>query len=937
MEAPPSLDYVLGPEYPPSPKFVPEPDDPEKDPKDDPKEETEPFETDESAATPPPHPAYRVIARMSIRPQTSISLPSNTEIAKLMAIPTPPPLPLSPLSSPLPKIPSPPLPLLSPPPTDPTYEEAPLGESSATAAARLREPVRDDLYRSHPEDCTDHRRGGQSEGRGQGFSYHLDTVDGCQRCCPFWVIALRTQVVAHRIEITDLRPAGRRFQTTVKTQQEEIRELRAAHRKLQAQFIRTLTVLKSCQTQLTTALGRIQIFKTARVPTQPEKMAPKRTTRANPATTTTTTTTYVTYAQLEALIEQGVARALAARDADSNTNGDDNYNSGTGARRTKRVTRECTYPDFMKCKSLNFKGTEGVVGLTQWFEKMETVFRISNCFVENQIKFSTCTLLGSAPTLWNSHVMTVGPDGAYAMTWVDLKKKMTNKYCPTGEIKKLKSELWNLRVKSNDVGRLNARLRTKEKLMTLSEAMKANSNNRTRGKLQAGLTLHDLVKRNHTEGLNLYALSATISTMVHVPRNTTSATKFATLLVIVGDSPKFKNNNRGTQGGNATALAKVYAVGRAGTNPDSNVVTEVHTKRIPCLPGTHYYEGDGRQVGETRLEDVPIVQNFLEVFLKDLSGLPPTQKVELQIDKIPGSAPVTRAPYRLASSEMKELSDQLKVLSKKGFIRPSSSPWGAPVLFLKKKDGSFRMSIDYRELNKLTVKNHYPLPRIDDLFDQLQGSSVYSKIDLRSGYHQLRVREETFQRPLSELVMAIMNSRFIEGFSKISKSMTKLTQKGVKFKWGEKQEAAFQLLKQKLYSAPILALPEESEDFVVYCDASHKGLGAVLMQREKVIAYTSRQLKIHEKNYTTNDLELGSVVFALKNWRHDLVRALVMTIGLDFPKQMLNAETKARKPKNIKNEDVGVMLVENSKDPEKLRTEKLEPHADGTLCLNGRS
>ncbi|GJY15284.1 putative reverse transcriptase domain-containing protein [Tanacetum coccineum] len=145
---------------------------------------------------------------------------------------------------------------------------------------------------------------------------------------------------------------------------------------------------------------------------------------------------------------------------------------------------------------------------------------------------------------------------------------------------------------------------------------------------------------------------------------------------------------------------------------------------------------------EKRLEDVPIVRKFLEVFPEDLPGLPPARQVEFQIDLVPGAAPVARAPYRLALSEMQELSAQLQELSDKGFIRPSSSPWGAPVLFVKKKDGSFRMCIDYRELNKLTVKNRYPLPRIDDLFDQLQGSSVYSKIDLRSGYHQLRVRDE---------------------------------------------------------------------------------------------------------------------------------------------------------------------------------------------------
>ncbi|GKC68806.1 putative reverse transcriptase domain-containing protein, partial [Tanacetum coccineum] len=137
-----------------------------------------------------------------------------------------------------------------------------------------------------------------------------------------------------------------------------------------------------------------------------------------------------------------------------------------------------------------------------------------------------------------------------------------------------------------------------------------------------------------------------------------------------------------------------------------------------------------------------IVREFPEVFPEDLPGLPPVRQVEFQIDLIPGAAPVARAPYRLAPSEMQELSNQLQELADRGFIRPSTLPWGAPVLFVKKKDGSFRMCIDYRELNKLTVKNCYPLPRIDDLFDQLQGLSVYSKIDLRSGYRQLRVRDE---------------------------------------------------------------------------------------------------------------------------------------------------------------------------------------------------
>ncbi|GJV69155.1 putative reverse transcriptase domain-containing protein [Tanacetum coccineum] len=276
-----------------------------------------------------------------------------------------------------------------------------------------------------------------------------------------------------------------------------------------------------------------------------------------------------------------------------------------------------------------------------------------------------------------------------------------------------------------------------------------------------------------------------------------------------------------------------------------------------------------------QIEDVPIVRDFPEVFPEDLPGLPPARPVEFQIDLIPGAAPVARAPYRLAPSEMKELSEQLQELSDKGFIRPSSSPWGAPVLFVKKKDGSFRMCIDYRELNKLTVKNRYPLPRIDDLFDQLQGSSIYSKIDLRSGYHQLRVREQDVPK------------------------------------------TAFRT------RAPILALPEGSEDFVVYCDASHKVLGVVLMQREKVIAYLLQTVKRKQTKWLT--LSRKERIEPLR------VRALVMTIGLDLPKRILEAQIEAQKPENIVNEDVGGMIRRD------IPKERLEPRADGTLCLHSRS
>ncbi|GJW31327.1 putative reverse transcriptase domain-containing protein [Tanacetum coccineum] len=353
---------------------------------------------------------------------------------------------------------------------------------------------------------------------------------------------------------------------------------------------------------------------------------------------------------------------------------------------------------------------------------------------------------------------------------------------------------------------------------------------------------------------------------------------------------------------------------------------------------------------EPKLGDISVVRDFEDVFPKDLSGLPPQRQVEFRTDLVPGATPIAKSPYRLAPSEMQELSRKLQELQDKGFIRPSHSPWGTPVLFVKKKGGSLCMCIDYRELNKLMVKNRYPLPRIDDLFDQLQGSRYFSKIDLRSGYHQLRVHEDDIPKTafrtryrhfeftvmpfgltnapavfmdlmnrvckpyLDKFVIVFIDDILIYSktkedhevhlglvlellrkeklYAKFSKcefwlqevhflghvvnqdgihvDPSKIEAKNQKYVWGMEQEEAFQTLKNNLCDAPILTLPDGVEDFVVYCDASNQGLGCVLMQRGKVIAYASRQLKIHEKNYTTHDLELGAVVFALKTWRHYL-------------------------------------------------------------------
>ncbi|GJQ89523.1 putative reverse transcriptase domain-containing protein [Tanacetum coccineum] len=252
----------------------------------------------------------------------------------------------------------------------------------------------------------------------------------------------------------------------------------------------------------------------------------------------------------------------------------------------------------------------------------------------------------------------------------------------------------------------------------------------------------------------------------------------------------------------------------------------------------------------------------------------------------------TKSPYRLTPSEMEELSGQLKELQDKAFIRSSSSPYRASVLFVKKKDGSFRMCIDYRELNKLTIRNRYPLPRIDDMFNQLQGLQYFSKIDLRSGYHKLRVHDDDI--PKTAFITRYRHFQFtIMPFGLTNAPATREEHEvhlGLVLEFlrhvingdgihvdpntieavrnyealrtpseGEEQEMAFQTVKDKLCNATVLAFPDGPEDFVVYCDASGLGLGCVLMQRGKVIAYVSRQLKIPEKNYTTHDLEIGAV------------------------------------------------------------------------------
>ncbi|GJT26765.1 putative reverse transcriptase domain-containing protein [Tanacetum coccineum] len=1098
-----------------------------------------------------PPPVHRVTARMSVRAQTPISLPLNTEVARLLAIPTPPPSPLSPLSSPLPQILSPlpqilspPLPVSPPPlPASPTY---PLGYRAAMIRLRAESPST-----SHPlplpsSIVVPHTRASVAMMRAAAPStYILAPRLGIllseippSRTPPLLPIPLPTPSPPLLLPSTDCRAGvsevilpprkrlcialGLRFEvgksssapTTRPTRgfRVDSRYVGSLDDEIRTPAMTDVAGLSQRMTNFVTTVkqdtneiyGRLDDAHDDRLLMSGQLNMLRRDRRAHARTTRL----------MESKARLSREDWVQSMDA-SDTARSEAADRGRQAQLVETLTlmrtlqtqptkyygrqaplaRECTYPDFMKCKPLYFKGTERVVELTEWFERMETVFRISNYSVENQIKFSTCTLLGSALTWWNSHVKTVGHD-ELALICARMFPEESDKIEKYDTIE-FATELMDKKIRT-----FAKRQSENKRKQDDNQQQQHNKRQNTRRVYAAGYGEKKpyggskplCSKCNYHHDGQCAPKCHKCNRVGHLARDYRSTGHFKR------DCPKLKNNNRGNQGRNGNAPAKVYAVGRAGTNPNLNIVTDHyydveladgriiglntiirgctlnflnHPFNIDLMPvelgSLDVIIGDGRDWGnetrlniisctkmqkymlkgcpmflahvttketedkseKKRLKDVPIIRDFPEVFPKDVSGLPPTRQVEFQIDLIPGTAPVARAPYRLAPSEMKELSDQLQELSNKGFIRPSSSPWGAPVLFFKKKDGSFRMCIDYRELNKLTVKNRYPLPRIDDLFDQLQGSSVYSKIDMRSGYHQLQVREEDIPKTafrtryghyefqvmpfgltntpaifmdlmnrmckpyldkfvivyiddiliysknkkeheehLKEILALLKKEKlyakfskcefwipqghagyyqiFIEGFSKIVKSMTKLTRKGVKFDWG-------------------------SEDFIVYCDASIKGLGAVLMQREKVIAYASRQLKIQEKNYTTHDLELNHkslqhildqkelntrqhrwlellsdydceiryhpgkaniVVDALSHKERNKplrVRALVMTIGLNLPKKIMEAQIEAQKPENTKNEDAGGMIRKD------IPKEKLEPCADGTLCLNDRS
>nr|GEU69398.1 putative reverse transcriptase domain-containing protein [Tanacetum cinerariifolium] len=436
----------------------------------------------------------------------------------------------------------------------------------------------------------------------------------------------------------------------------------------------------------------------------------------------------------------------------------------------------------MKCQPLNFKGTEDVVSLTQWIKKMESVFQISGCATENQVKFATCTLLDAALTWWNSQIRSLGPD-AFLMTWEVLKKKMTDKYYPQGEIKKLEIELWNLKA---------------EKINKYISGLPDN--------------IHGSMKASK-------------------PR-TLDETIEEDMKCIKG--PRFKCHHRSLIDIVPTPLGNSYDVELANVISCSKAQEYMAKGCQIFLAHISAKKKEDKSEGK-QLKDAPVVRDYPEVFPKDLSGLPPaTRYGHYKFQVMPFG--LTNAPVvfmDLMNWVCKPYLDKFVIV----FIDDI-------LIYLKNEKEHKEHLKEILELLKKEklyakfLKCEFWIPKLHFLGHVIDSQDIHvdpAKIESIKDWASPKTPTEICQI----LGLAGYYWSFIEGFSKISKSMTKLTQKGIKFNWGEKEENAFQLIKHKLYTTPILALPEGSEDSVVYCDASHKGLGAVLMQRERVISYAS--------------------------------------------------------------------------------------------------
>nr|GEW14407.1 putative reverse transcriptase domain-containing protein [Tanacetum cinerariifolium] len=681
-----------------------EPKDEYKDPEEDPNEEhepededtkepfkgsdeTEPFEEDKIVVTPPPS-GHRG-ARISVRPQTPMAASTQALIDAF-----------APGSSPFPL-----------PPTNPTYDQAQLGHMATMIHMRydiLEEdmpPRRRFALTGSPPRCDVAESSAAAVAKAPRSHYNfVDTIEAGHGLIRNPGHDTRTIArAADKAEDVSYVRALQAFERRMMTSIEEV-NLRISY---QAQIDVVRGQRAAYETELqevhqaylsSEAQNRALLVRLETLDTHMSRMEWQRLSAEDLAVTQMMRIHTLEARARTDMVEDVNSSSMIDWEIQRNSTyiqDDASQSSGGGLRRPVQPARVCSYTDFMKCQPLNFKGTEGVVGLYQWLEKIESVFHISGCAIDNQVKFATCTLLGAALTWWNGHVNTnnnnnnnnnnnknqkagafyecaqgrfyalggrdASPDSNVIMGTFFLNNRYAKIFFDTGADRSFISTTFSALI---DI--------TPTTLETHYDVELAD------GKII---------------GVNTIIHGCTLNFMNHPFNIDLMPFPLSSFDVIIGMDWLTKYH------GVIICDEKIVHVpfGREGCDV---FLAHVNTK-----------EAKDKSEGK-RIKDMPIVRDFPEFFPEDLPGIPPARPVEFQIDLV------------------------------LGFIRPSSSPWGAPVLFVKKKDGSFRMCIDYRELNKLTVKNRYPLPRIDDLFDQLHGSSVYSKIDLRSGYHQLRVREE---------------------------------------------------------------------------------------------------------------------------------------------------------------------------------------------------
>ncbi|KAI3815522.1 hypothetical protein L1987_15193 [Smallanthus sonchifolius] len=658
-----------------------------------------------------------------------------------------------------------------------------------------------------------------------------------------------------------------------------------------------------------------------------------------------------------------------SREEDEGDHEEKVYDSDGDEVKVGSSNRGCTYKGFKDGDPPKFDGNKDSMATFEWIERMNAVINISECRPDQAVKYVAHSFTNEALCWWRNIQRTKSPNVLARMTWEDLKKLIIQKFYPQNEIDHVENKFLNFKAG-------NKTQRAGPTVVNLSgivyddyanedpapETQKRKWENPSRGTRKGNVATEvkkprkagqsgsgkDREKEQPQVRTRAYAIT---EEEARGNPDVVSGTflvnnKRAAILFDSGASKSFISNAFSRKlGCTINTIVKAFSVQIAiGKNSPvfqmPNIISMIKAEsymRCGCEDYLAYVIDDRMKMNE--LKNVPVVCNFPKVFHEDLPGLPPDREIEFQIDLLPGAEPVAKAPYRLASSEMKELMSQLEELTKKDLLGRASHCgvfWsGYHQLKVREEDvpkTAFRTRYRHYEFLVMSfgltnapaafmdLMNRVCQPMLDRLVIVfIDDILVYSKSEGDHHCHLREVLEVLKQEKLyarfskcafwlrevqflghvinpngimvdpakietvkewnvpktpteiqSFLGLAGYYRRFIQDFSRIASPLTKLIRKEVKYEWGPTQNNALEELKARLTQAPVLALPEGNEDLVVYSDASGQGLGCVLMQRGKVISYASRQLKTHEVNYPTHDLELAAVVFALKIWRHYL-------------------------------------------------------------------